>query len=380
MPKLTVRREIQNLAAYVPGLSIAEIQQKYHLSQVIKMASNENPLGTSPLVQEAIARHAAEAFRYPQGGNPRLTSALAVRHGVDARRIVVGNGSDEIIDLCIRVLAEPGQHNMVCFEPCFSIYPIQAHICGVEIRRQPLRDDFSFDFVQLLTHVDNNTRLVFVTMPDNPSGYCPPLVEIESLARTLAMQFPHCLLVVDEAYMDFSTNEAATSLLASGHMPDNVAVTRTFSKSFGLAGLRLGYAVLPGELAEYLWRARLPFSVNILAEEAALAAFNDTAFYEATLSAVAVGRKKLQDGLTNLGCTVWPSAANFLMFRLPEGGPAAHVCFEYLLTHGIIIRPLKSYGLPQHLRVSVGTMQENQAFLDALAQCLAEQSVHGEDV
>ncbi|MBQ9407097.1 MAG: histidinol-phosphate transaminase [Desulfovibrio sp.] len=371
MPKLTVRQEIANLSAYVPGLSIAEIQQTYHLSQVIKMASNENPLGMPPLAQEAVARHAAEAFRYPQGGNPRLTRALAVRHKVDARRVIVGNGSDELIDLLIRVLADTGRHNIVCFDPCFSIYPIQARICGVETRRLPLKENFSFDFDALLQCVDAHTRLVFLTTPDNPSGYCPPRSAVQELASSLAAQAPHCLLVVDEAYMDFADDEAAASLLASGLLSDNTAVTRTFSKSFGLAGLRLGYAILPGNLAEYLWRARLPFSVNILAEEAALAALEDTAFYEATQQTVRVGRKDLAAGLTALGCTVWPSAANFLMFRMPECGPDAQSCFEGLLEKGIIIRPLKSYGLPEHLRVSVGNAEENRLFLAALADIMA---------
>lgn len=155
MSEISVRQEILGLKAYVPGLSIAEIQEKYNLPQVIKMASNENPLGMPPLAQEAVTRHAAGAFRYPQGGNPRIARALGNRHGVDERRVVVGNGSDEIIDLLIRILAVPGKHNIVCFEPCFSIYPIQGRICGVEIRRQPLEDDFSFNFEALLALVDS---------------------------------------------------------------------------------------------------------------------------------------------------------------------------------------------------------------------------------
>ncbi|MBO5490444.1 MAG: aminotransferase class I/II-fold pyridoxal phosphate-dependent enzyme, partial [Desulfovibrio sp.] len=306
MSELRVRREIMDLSAYVPGLSIAEIQEKYQLPQVIKMASNENPLGMPPLAREAVQRHAAGAFRYPQGGNPRLARALAARHHVDARRVVVGNGSDELIDLLIRVLVEPGRHNIVCFDPCFSIYPIQARICGAETRRLPLKEDFSFDMDGLLRLTDSNTRLAFITTPDNPSGYCPPREAVENLARALAEKAPGCLVAVAEAYLDFAEDEAAASLLAAGRLPDNTAVTRTFSKSFGLAGLRLGYAVLPGNLAEYLWRARLPFSVNILAEEAALAALDDTAFYAATQETVRAGRRELAAGLAALGCTVWP--------------------------------------------------------------------------
>lgn len=371
MSEISVRQEILALKAYVPGLSIAEIQEKYNLPQVIKMASNENPLGMPPLAREAVERHAAGAFRYPQGGNPRLAKALGRRHGVDEGRVVVGNGSDEIIDLLIRILAVPGAHNIVCFNPCFSIYPIQGRICGVEIRRQPLEEDFSFNFAALLELVDANTRIVFVTTPDNPSGFCPPRDAVEALAHGLSQKAPDCLLVVDEAYMDFAEDEKAASLLASGIMPQNTAFMRTFSKSFGLAGMRVGYGILPEHLADCVWRARLPFSVNILAEEAALAALADETFYNATQEAVRTGRKELLVGLTALGCKVWPSQANFLMFAMPEGAPDAALCFESLLARGIIIRPLKSYGLPHLLRVSIGNQQENLAFLSAMADVVA---------
>ena len=267
-----VRPEIAALSAYVPGMSIAEIQEKYGLSKVVKMASNENPLGVSPLVKEALGLHA---------GNPRLVAALARTHGVSPDQVVVGNGSDEIIDMLIRMLLVPGKHSVVCFEPCFSIYPIQAQVCGVEVRRHPLNPDFSFDLDALFALVDDDTRLVFVTTPDNPSGYCPPLADVRRLAQRLGERFPHCLLVVDEAYMDFAgdspEDEARFSLLASGDIPDNVAIMRTFSKSYGLAGLRLGYGILPAELAQYYWRARLPFSVNILAEEAGIAVLQGVA-------------------------------------------------------------------------------------------------------
>ena len=375
MTPSSVRAEIAGLKPYVPGLSIAEIQEKYGLAQVIKLASNENPLGTPPLAVAAVRRHAEGAFRYPQGGNPRLAAALGRRHQVDPAQIVVGNGSDEILDLLIRVLAVPGRDNLVCCRPCFSIYPIQGQICGVEARRQPLREDFSFDFDGMLNLVDQHTRLMFVTTPDNPSGYCPPRADVARLARELAARAPQCLLVVDEAYMDFAPDPAGASLLESGELPENAAFMRTFSKQHGLAGLRLGYGVLPRELADYLWRARLPFSVNILAEEAALAALEDSAFYAATQEAVHTGRDTLTVGLTALGCTVWSSAANFLMFRLPEGAPAAAVCFEELLRRGVIIRPLTSYGLPDLLRVSVGDARENRVFLNALDDVLT--ATHG---
>ncbi|MDR3358420.1 MAG: histidinol-phosphate transaminase [Desulfovibrio sp.] len=377
MSQISVRPEIRRLDAYSPGLSIEEIRQKYGLSQVIKMASNENPLGASPLAREAMRRHAPFAFRYPQSGNPRLVRALADLHNVHPGRVAVGNGSDELIDLLIRLLVEPGRHNIICFEPCFSLYPIQAGINGARIRRCPLdtgRNDFSFNFDALLGLADGDTRLVFLTTPDNPSGHCPAREAVEKLSERLAEIAPRCLLIVDEAYIDFADDEAASSLLASRILPENAVFLRTFSKSYGLAGLRLGYGVLPPAIAEYYRRARLPFSVNILAEEAGLAALADTAFRGATFATVREGRQILTHGLSGLRCKVWPSSANFLLFRLPPAsGISAGACFEALLEKGIIIRPLTSYNLPDHLRVSVGTPRENAAFLTAMRDILNRQ-------
>lgn len=367
-----VRSEIRALDPYVPGLSIEEIRAQYGIEQVIKMASNENPLGTSPLVQECIARHAGEAFRYPAGGNPRLVAALAAHFGVPASRIVVGNGSDEILDLLVRMLAVPGRDNIACFRPCFSIYPIQAQIAGVEVRRQPIEADFSFDFEKLLSHVDKNTRLVFVTTPDNPSGYCPKPSAVKALASRLPAG---CLLVVDEAYMDFAPDEGESeadwSLLAAGDIPANAVVVRTFSKSFGMAGLRVGVGIFPEELAGYYWRMRLPFSVNILAESAAIVALGDTAFREATLACVRRGRAELSAALAALGCRVYPSRTNFVMFGLPAGR-SAQAYYKDLLARGVIVRSLKSYGLPDLIRVSVGSPSENATFLRETKSLLGE--------
>lgn len=350
-------------------MSIAEIREKYGLDQIIKMASNENPLGAPNLAVEAVRRDAPNIFRYPQGGNPRLVRALAKWHNVPAERIVVGDGSDEIIDLLIRLTAKKGD-NVVCFNPCFGLYPLQARVAGIELRRAPLNPDFSFDLDSLLKLTDEATRLVFLTTPDNPSGYCPPLTEVRDFAKALARHAPNALLVIDEAYMDFAPDERASSLLANGEAPETAAFLRTFSKSFGLAGARVGYGVAPVEIATAFWAARLPFSVNILGEEAALAALKDLAFREKTLAVVREGRDYLTRGLAEAGCQTYPSSANFIMFRLPEGSVDAGEFFEELLKRGVIIRRLKSYGLLDHFRVSVGTKRENRLFLDALGAIL----------
>jgi histidinol-phosphate aminotransferase len=377
----SVKPEVLGFEPYEPGLSIDEIRERYKLTRVIKMASNENPLGVSPRVLEAIERSSRLVFRYAQSGSPQLVRAIAAHHGVDAAKVVLGNGSDEVIDLLIRCRATPGVHNVLTNKPCFSLYPLQTRLCGVELRQAALAADFSIDWTALKALVDDNTALVFITTPDNPSGYCPGAEDLRSFAAGLPRG---ALLVLDEAYMDFAEQEKFS--LLSAQLP-NVAILRTFSKSFGLAGLRLGYGIMPAPLADYLCRVRLPFSINILAEAAGLAALEDTHFREATLTAVQNGREQLFNGLAALGCYVYKSHSNFLMFRLPsENGvkeadtaiaqeiaqeiARTEKVFNALLEQGVIIRRLKMYNLPQYFRVSVGNSEENAIFLNTLKRIL----------
>nr|WP_034643535.1 histidinol-phosphate transaminase [Desulfovibrio inopinatus] len=362
-----LRPEVAAFTPYVPGLSIDEIKEKYGLDTVIKMASNENPLGTSPLAQKAIKEKAAFGFRYPQSGNPHLNKAIESTFALSAGSVVTGNGSDEIIDLLYRVVCRPGQDNAVAFSPCFSMYELQAKLCGVELRQTSLAADFSFDFATLLSLVDDNTRLVFVTNPDNPSGYAVKADTLIELAKSLP---ENCLLVVDEAYADFTDPEEDYSLLPQLDSLQNVVVLRTFSKLYGLAGLRIGFGAMPSWLHSAMMRVKLPFSVNILAEAAAIAALEDVHFRRATRECVLTGRVDLQNRLADLGCTPLSSQANFVMFKAPDDAPDTKTIHEALLHRGIIIRPLASYGLPEHMRVSVGTAEENNAFIQALALTL----------
>jgi len=364
--KDAVREAVKNFEPYSPGLSIDEIKEKYGLSQVIKMASNENPLGTSPLVIRALERKAPSAFRYPRAGNPALLAALSAEYGVPIECLAAGNGSDELIDLLLRIKARPGRDNIVAFDPCFSIYVQQSRLCGLELRQIPLEEDFSFNFEKLLAQVDENTSLVFVTNPDNPSGHAVPASELVSLAMALPEQ---ALLVVDEAYADFCAPIDDYALLPRFAALENVVILRTFSKLFGLAGLRLGWGAMPEWLADYMLRTRLPFSVNLLAETAGLAALEDVHFRQATVETTLRGRARIAEALTGLGCRVFPSQANFLMFFPPK--PAAEV-FERLLEKGIIIRRLTSYKLPAALRVSIGSDEENATFIKTMNEILAD--------
>ena len=359
-----VRKEVRDCVPYSPGLSIEEIKERYGLTRVVKLASNENPLGASPLVRRVLARKADMVFRYPRAGNPALVAALAAACDVPPECVVASNGSDEIIDLLVRVTCRPGTDNVVAFTPCFSTYVQQTLLESVELRQPKLKEDFTFDLPALAAAADENTALVFLTNPDNPSGHAVGSDAVVALARSLP---PKALLVVDEAYVDFADPVADYSMLARWGECDNIVVLRTFSKLYGLAGLRLGFGVMPAWLADYLLRVRLPFSVNLLAEAAGMAVLEDTAFIQATRGTVLRGRAFLAEALTALGCFVYPSQANFLMFRPPL---AALDVFEALLARGIIVRALKSYGLPDLLRVSIGNDEENTLFLTAFKDVL----------
>jgi histidinol-phosphate aminotransferase len=363
-----VRKEVRQAKAYVAGLSMEEIARRHGLDRLVKMASNENPLGTSPLVARAVKQAADRSFRYPRHGYPELRAALAGHLGCPGDRLVCGNGSDEVIDLLVRAVCEPGQDNIVHFRPCFSMYTSQANLCGVETRAVDLADDFSLPLGAALEACDENTALVFATTPDNPSGVATPAGDLAALARSLPSR---ARLVVDEAYVHFCDDPVAATMLPWLKDLDNVVVLRTFSKAYGLAGLRLGFGVMAEDLAADLMRVQIPFSVSLLAEVAGMAALGDPWFLEKTVDTVRSGRDYLYRELSAMGCLVHPSQANFLMFAPPPGGPDARETFEALLARGVIIRPLASYGLADRLRVSVGNPDENRTFVRAAKEMFA---------
>lgn len=370
--ELPICEHIKSFEPYVAGLSIDEIKEKYQLAHVIKMASNENPFGSSKHAKESMVQNVGNAFRYPQAGNPGLVKALAKYYQkkypfISEKQIFVGNGSDEIIDLLFRTLTVPGKHNAVMFKPCFGLYSTQAKVQNCEIRTCPLKDDFSFDFEDLRALVDENTALCFVTSPDNPSGRLADRAELLSFARSLPKT---CLLVVDEAYIEFAGNEEDCSIIGELASFENVAIMRTFSKVYGLAGMRIGYIFVPEIVADYLWRIRLPFSINILAQEAAICALDDEEFKQKTITHTMAERSGMSKALQELGCKVYPSHSNFIMFE-PAVLPAKEVC-QKLLEKGIIVRALTSYSLPHLVRVSIGTVEENTMFLTAMRELMGK--------
>jgi len=364
MREFTVRSAILDFDPYTPGMTIEQIQERYGLSEVIKLASNENPLGVSPIVQKVIAQNAAKAFRYPENHAPRLAGELSRQLGVPKGSIMVGNGSDEIIDMLIRMKAEPGRSNIVCYEHSFAMYEMCAKLAGVEYREVKRGEDYALPLDSMAEAADADTAMVIVTSPDNPTGLAASVEDLSVLAGVLPED---CLLVVDEAYIDFVWPPESYTPLQAYDKFENLVVLRTFSKAYGLAGLRVGYGVLPSKLAGYMKNARIPFTVNLLAEDAAVAALNDEVFYNETLQLVMRGREYFLEELPKLGCKVWPSQANFVMFQPTK--PAGQV-FKALLKKGIIVRPLASFGLGKCIRVNVGTDAENKTFIETLAEVL----------
>nr|WP_321259590.1 histidinol-phosphate transaminase [uncultured Pseudodesulfovibrio sp.] len=364
MRDFSVRPEIQDFAPYVPGLTIEQIQKRYGLNTVIKLASNENPFGTSPLVQKAIATNAARAFRYPENHSPRLVKAIAQTAGVSEDCILVGNGSDEIIDMLFRTKGIPGKSNVVCYENSFAMYRMCAKLTGLEYREIPRGEDLELPLAAMAEAADENTAMVIVTSPDNPTGLAATVDDLSVLAGVLPQD---CLLVVDEAYIEFAWPPESYSPVQAFDRFENLVALRTFSKAYGLAGLRVGYGILPPKLAALMKNARIPFTVNLLAEEAALAALEDEVFFNETLQLVMHGREYFTEELTRLGCKVWPSQSNFVMFESPK---PAQAVFKALLKKGIIVRPLGSFGLGTCIRVNVGTNAENATFIKELEDVL----------
>jgi histidinol-phosphate aminotransferase len=364
MREFSVRSEIADFDPYTPGLTIEKIKEMYGLDTVIKLASNENPLGVSPLVQKVLARNAARTFRYPENHSPRLAAEISRATGVPAQSIIVGNGSDEIIDMLFRIRAVPGKSNVVCYEHCFSMYRMCAKLTGVEYREVSRGDDFALPLDKMAEAADENTIMVFVTSPDNPTGQAANVEDLSVLAGVLPED---CLLVVDEAYIDFVWPPESYTPVQAYDKFDNLVVLRTFSKAYGLAGLRVGYGIMPPGIAGYMKNSRIPFTVNLLAEEAAVAALGDETFYNETLSVVMRGREYFMNELPRIGCKVWPSQANFVMFEPPR---PAQAVFKALLKRGIIVRPLSSFGLSSKIRVNVGTDAENKTFIATLAEVL----------
>lgn len=353
---------------YAAGLGEEDIAVRCGSARVVKLDSNENPLGCSPAAREAMAAALGRAHRYPPALAGELHAALARRMGVDEARVVTAAGSVRLLEALLRLSCRPGRDTALAFAPCFPGFAHRASACGVVLRQAPLEPGFDQDLEALAAAADRDTALVYVANPDNPTGRAVDAEALAGLARALPER---ALLVVDEAYADFADDPEGLSLLPLLDELPRVAVVRTFSKAYGLAGARVGYGVLPAPLAEALRAMEAPFAVGLAALAGALAALEDEAFRVRSVEAVREGRAWLEAELARLGCAPVPSQGNFVTFRprLDAGR-----VFAGLLERGVAVRPLDFAGLPRRLRVSVGTMDENRIFVRALEEVLSRSS------
>jgi len=364
LPK--VPPEIEALVPYEPGKPIEELEREMGIKGAIKLASNENPLGPSPKAMAAMQKALAGLHRYPDGSGFELRAALARRFGVGIDQVCLGNGSDEIIEFLCRGFIRPGQE-AVAAAPSFLMYSKLVQVSGGRFREVPLKD-FRIDLRAMLAAVNQATRLVFINNPDNPAGTA---VTKDELADFLDQVPAGVVVALDEAYLDFATDPACAQGVDFLAHPTPVVVLRTFSKSAGLAGLRIGFALGPAEVIKTFDRVRQPFNTSILAQVGALAALEDQEFWDRTRRAVAQGLNDFYACFSRLGLFYVPTQTNFVLVKI---GPKAARAAEALLRKGVIVRYMGSYNLPEFLRISVGTPEENQRFTTEFTQIMLKDS------
>lgn len=355
---------VRHLTPYQPGKPISELARELGLTHIIKLASNENPLGPSPKALEAARRGLDEVHLYPDGNGFELKTALAAKHGVGFEQITLGNGSNDVLDLAARAFLS-SEHAAVFSEHAFAVYPIVTQAVGAQARVAPAHDGqrgprYGHDLDAMADLIDDRVRVVFIANPNNPTG---TYLRKDELWHFLKAVPESVITVVDEAYFEYVLEPDYPDSLAWLSEFPNLVVTRTFSKAHGLAGLRVGYAISSAEIADLLNRVRQPFNVNSLALAAATAALADEEHLIRSVRLNAEGLKQLRMALTQRELSAIPSVGNFITVDL--GRPAAAV-YDALLREGVIVRPVANYGLPNHLRVTVGTSEENAFFFNAL--------------
>jgi histidinol-phosphate aminotransferase len=356
------RRSLADLVPYEPGKPVEEVQRELGLERVVKLASNEGPFGPFPAAREAIARAVGELNRYPDGGGYRLRAALAERHDVRFEEIALGAGADGVVDCLSQAILDPGDA-IVCGWPSFPSYVIDAIKVGAEVRRVPLRDH-RYDLPALLDAVDERTKLVYVCHPNNPTGTMNTRAELDAYFDAVPA---HVLTVVDQAYFEYLEDPEYPDAIAEYFKAGRrIVVLRTFSKIYGLAGLRIGYGVAPAPVATAVGKVRRAFDLSIPAQAAALASLDDPAELARRVRVNAAGRAELEETLRANGLRpVGPAVANFLY---AEVGGDARELFDDLLRLGVIVRPCGGFGAGGAIRVTVGTPDENAFFADALAR------------
>lgn len=354
---------LQSLPVYQPGRPIEEVARELGLApeSIIKLASNENPLGPSRLAVAAIRKALAEVNLYPDGNSFYLKQKLAAKLGLAPAHLVLGNGSNEILELLGHALLGP-QTDVVVSQYCFAVYPIVTALFGARLISVPALD-YGHDLEAMLRAITPNTRIVFVANPNNPTGTA---VTPQDLQHFLDRVPPTVLVALDEAYVEFLAEPLdLVQQIRNGSKP-NLILLRTFSKIYGLAGVRIGYGISHPEIVSQLEKIRQPFNVNAIAQAGAIAALDDTAHAEKTRRITARGLKFYRRAFRKLGLQSIPSSANFILVRVGEGQRV----FEGLQKQGVIVRPMGGYQLPEWIRISIGTPKQNQRCLEALTTVL----------
>jgi len=362
----SVKPQVAILRPYSPGKPIAEVQRELGLSDVIKLASNENPFGPAPAVIEAIRAAVPDISYYPDAGAVDLREALGARHGVSIDHLSVGNGSDELLQLIGYAVLDEGDE-LVIGDPTFARYEPQATLNRAHAVKVPLRD-YVHDVRAMAAAVTERTKSIWIANPANPAGTFVPDTDI---AWLLANVPEHVLVVLDEAYYEFCDHPDVGRSQALALAAPNVILLRTFSKIHALAALRVGYALARPELIRWIEQVREPFNVNGLAQIAALAALADDEHVKTTLAANAAGRRRYAEACAQLGVKAVPSQANFVLIDC--GGDETPL-YQGLLRRGVIVRACTPLGLPGHLRVTVGTPEQCERFIEAFAQVLGRRA------
>ena len=354
---------VRTMVPYQPGKPIEELAREYGITDAIKLASNENPLGPSPKAIDAAQAAITEIARYPDGAGFVLRSAIAQRLNIEREMITLGNGSNDILELIAHTFVTPDDE-VIYSEYAFAVYPLVTQAIGARGIATPAHN-YGYDLTALAAAINSRTKLIFIANPNNPTGTYLPATPLKDFIDSLPSQV---IVVVDEAYCEYITEaDYPNSIQWLNHAP-NLIVTRTFSKAYGLAGLRVGYSVSHPEIADLLNRVRQPFNVNNIALAGATAALDDIDHLSRSRAVNSHGMTDLITGLKALGVGYIPSLGNFIAVDV---GRPAQIIYESLLNKGVIVRPLASYGMPHHLRVSIGLPAENSRFLAALAQVLA---------
>jgi len=354
---------IRSIAPYQPGKPISDLARDKGLdpSQIVKLASNENPLGVSPNAHMAMMDALDEIARYPDGNSVALRDAVCDKFKVTSNQLVFGNGSNDILELSARAFLAPGDE-AVYSQHAFAVYSLVTQAVGATGVVVPAKE-FGHDLEAMLLAITPKTRMVFVANPNNPTGTLIGKVELK---KFLSLIPKHTLIILDEAYDEYLTDELKAESIGWLAEFNNLVISRTFSKAYGLAGLRVGFGVTSTAIADLMNRVRQPFNVNSIAQAAAVASLGDDEFVERTRALNQAGMVQITQGLEKLGLAFIPSFANFVSFKVAD----ARGVYERLLDQGVIVRPIANYEMPDYLRVSIGLFSENARFLEALDQAI----------